>query len=484
MRVVARSVVVGFLAVLSAVILGLTSTMTAAVTLVAASSVALVMGGTGRPDPEQTYLDNVSQYYIYPNTFCTAAASCTTQKVITPEEFWPIPGWGGLNAITFNQSTYEGLGILDTTLQSQLTQHPDQEVVIFGYSQSARITTLEMRKLADPAYTGIVPKPDQLEVVLIGNINRPNGGILARFPGLYIPILEVSFDGATPTDTGYKMTDIALQYDGLADFPLYPINLLADLNAVAGFWYIHGTYPDPTRGVTVPPYGFDTVAAYEAALANPDNRQSYGPNNTYITIPVENLPILQPLRDLGASTNTTAITEPIADLIQPTWTVLIETGYDRNIPYGQATHARLIPIINPITLTTDLVKAGVKGVQDAVADITGGTSPAPAAPLGTLNVSKLAAENTIDAPNPDKPAAEPKVTLTTPWKQLKELNNAADKPSQKTAIQAKPQRPKPLRDIGRELQRVADTITNAIQRPSGTPAKGPGDTAHNGDAAA
>ena len=43
------------------------------------------------------------------------------------------------------------------------------------------------------------------------------------------------------------------QYDGLADFPLYPINVIADLNAFLGVVYVH-TYAfdvslpaDPTK---------------------------------------------------------------------------------------------------------------------------------------------------------------------------------------------------------------------------------------------
>jgi hypothetical protein len=37
----------------------------------------------------------------------------------------------------------------------------------------------------------------------------------------------------------------AAAWDGLADFPQYPLNLLADLNALAGELYVHGTYPAP-----------------------------------------------------------------------------------------------------------------------------------------------------------------------------------------------------------------------------------------------
>ena len=65
---------------------------------------------------------------------------------------------------------------------------------------------------------------------------------MARFPGLYIPILDLTFNGPAPTDTQFDTVEITRQYDGLADFPLYPLNLVADLNAVLGIIYVH-MYP-------------------------------------------------------------------------------------------------------------------------------------------------------------------------------------------------------------------------------------------------
>ena len=75
--------------------------------------------------------------------------------------------------------------------------------------------------------------------MLGGDGNLPNGGILARFPGLYIPILDFSFNGPEPTDTPFDTVVITRQYDFYADFPLYPLNLVADLNAFLGFCYVH-----------------------------------------------------------------------------------------------------------------------------------------------------------------------------------------------------------------------------------------------------
>ena len=64
---------------------------------------------------------------------------------------------------------------------------------------------------------------------------------MARFPGLYVPILDLSFDGPAPTDTRFDTVVVTRQYDGFADFPLYPLNAIADVNAVLGFLYVHLT---------------------------------------------------------------------------------------------------------------------------------------------------------------------------------------------------------------------------------------------------
>jgi hypothetical protein len=78
---------------------------------------------------------------------------------------------------------------------------------------------------------------------------NPNGGIFARFPGfpagtnLSLPSLGFTFYGATPSNTIYPTNIYTLEYDGFADFPQYPINLISDLNAFAGIYYVHGTYP-------------------------------------------------------------------------------------------------------------------------------------------------------------------------------------------------------------------------------------------------
>ena len=81
---------------------------------------------------------------------------------------------------------------------------------------------------------------DNVNFVLAGNPERPNGGILARFPaGTYIPILGIT-GGAVTAATGAPVVMVTQQYDGIADAPAYPLNLVADADAVLGAHYLHG----------------------------------------------------------------------------------------------------------------------------------------------------------------------------------------------------------------------------------------------------
>ena len=135
-----------------------------------------------------------------------------------------------------------------------MAEHPNDHLVIYGYSQGAIVANLEKRKLAEQYPAGT--KAPDIDFVLSGDLNLPNGGLASRFPGLYIPILDLSFNGPAPTDTQFDTVEINRQYDGFADFPLYPLNVISLLNAVLGVVYVHpydldvSLAPDPT---TPPP---------------------------------------------------------------------------------------------------------------------------------------------------------------------------------------------------------------------------------------
>jgi PE-PPE domain len=122
---------------------------------------------------------------------------------------------------------------------------------------------------------------------------------------LSAPSLGVTFSGATPSDL-YPTDIYTLEYDAAADFPQYPIDLPADLNAVAGFLLVHGTYPDLTP------------AQIDSAISLPTAGDTM---TNYYMIPVDNLPLLEPLRVISVIGN------PLADLIQPDLQVIVNLGY-------------------------------------------------------------------------------------------------------------------------------------------------------------
>lgn len=336
---VLRGVALTLVALIGTVGLVVTASMS---TLVQLAATALIMGGTGMKalgDPHQwgagTYVDQVNNTYLADRHL----DEDDLKWVQTPEQFWPATS---LTDITFDTSVARGV----LSLNNAVLNTPGEKIVV-GYSQSANIATREKRNLAELRAQGAaVPAPDELSFVFVANPNRPNGGILARFEGLYIPILGVSFDGATPDDE-YKTIDVARQYDLIADFPKYPLNLLADLNALMGYVYLH------------PNYGSSVVD-----LDDPSTYDSYtSGNTTYYLVHTQNLPLLQPFRDFG-------VPEPVLDLVEPTLRVLIELAYDRTpANMGVPTRAGLIPHIDIDKLASDLRDAAREGVRNALADL-------------------------------------------------------------------------------------------------------------------
>ncbi|MGA5536461.1 PE-PPE domain-containing protein [Mycolicibacterium nivoides] len=354
---VLRGLAVTLVALVGTVGLVVTASMT---TLVQLAATALIMGGTGMKalgDPHQwgagTYLDQVNNTYLSDRHL----DEDDLKWVQTPEQFWPATS---LTDISFDTSVARGVLSLNNAVMST----PGEKVVV-GYSQSANIATREKRNLAELRAQGAtVPSPDELSFVFVANPNRPNGGILARFEGLYIPILGVSFDGATPDDE-YTTIDVARQYDLIADFPKYPLNLLADLNALMGYVYLH------------PNYGSSVVD-----LNDPSTYDSYtSGNTTYYLVHTEHLPLLQPFRDIG-------IPAPVIDLVEPTLRVLIELAYDRTpANMGVPTRAGLIPHINLDKLASDLRAAAEEGVRNALAGL--GINTADTADRHTETVAAL-----------------------------------------------------------------------------------------------
>ncbi len=297
---------------------------------VALTATALIMGGTGHPlstpqdSPEfiNSYTNDANNDYIVLTGFC-GADSCTPTAVSTPEQFMPVSG-----TMPFDQSVGQGVTNLGRAIDGQ---QAGESIVVFGYSQSARIASIEKGNLAAAGST--LP----VSFVLIGNPNRPNGGILERFEGLEIPILGVTFDGATPTNTDFKTVDVTRQYDGWSDFPNNPLNPFATANAIAGIQYLHGDYQS-------------------VGLGNALYQGSYGDTDYYM-IPSQRLPLLMPLEQAG-------VPSPIVTILDAPARVLVESGYDRTISPGQPTTASIMYFPDPVKTGVNFIVAIPTGLDD------------------------------------------------------------------------------------------------------------------------
>ncbi|MGO9153773.1 PE family protein [Mycobacterium sp.] len=301
--------------------------------------ISLIMGLTDVPTPSPQYLSEVYNLYISPN-FTTS----NLQALTTPEQLFPITG---VKSLTLDQSVSQGVTILNNAIL-QAYDNGITHINVFGYSQSAVIASLEMPKLVAAG----IPSTD-VNFVLIGDPMNPNGGMFTRFPGLGLPGLGAMFSGGTPVND-YPTVIYTGEYDGFADVPRYPIDVFADLNAVMGIIYVHNAYPTFTAA--------QVASAIELSTSGPTM-------TTYYMIPTENLPLLDPVRAIPYIGN------PLADLLQPDLTYLVNWGYgdpaygysigpaNVNTPFGF-----LPPHAATVALGHDLVSGTQQGIAAAASD--------------------------------------------------------------------------------------------------------------------
>jgi hypothetical protein len=305
---------------------------------------ALVMGGSSIPIPPQSYVNAADTLYLQPRDF-----TGTPQALDTPEGFYPTTG---VNSLTADASEAQGAQILNGAITGQIADgnvDAANPVVVFGYSQSSALSTMTMEQLWNQG----VPS-DDVHFVLVGDTAAPNGGLLERFTDLSVPSFGITFGNPTPDDL-YPTDVYTLEYDGFADFPQYPIDPLSDLNAFAGMIYEHLTY----------------LVLDPGQIQNAIPLETTGDSLTdYYMIGVQDLPLLDPLRLIPFVGN------PLADLLQPDMTVLVNLGYGSITdgwsqgPANVATPFELFPTdLNWSDVFTALLNGVPQGIEAAIADL-------------------------------------------------------------------------------------------------------------------
>jgi len=163
--------------------------------------------------------------------------------------------------------------------------------MVVGFSQGAMIATEWMLEYGETAWS---PSPADLSFVLMANPQRKYGGVR--------PVYDI--EDPTPADNAYRVLDIAMEYDGAADVPDNLFNLLAVANAIAGFQHIHID-------------GYDDVD-----LDSSEKLVWIDGNTTYVLIRSQNIPLLQPLRNIGLDALADALNDPLKRII--------DSAYDRD----------------------------------------------------------------------------------------------------------------------------------------------------------
>lgn len=170
----------------------------------------------------------------------------------------------------------------------------DGEKLVFGYSQGAQVAGFWLRNYAP---TTVVNR-ENTSFLLVGDPENTYG---------------VPWAPRVPTDTGFAVTEVWAQYDGWADWPTR-FDVLAIANAAYGMLFVHPTVYD------------DLDLATEKANGNVVTWKSGG--ITHEMVVEEDLPILDPLRNVGLGW--------IADAVNDDWRAHIEAQYDRPATQDEA----------------------------------------------------------------------------------------------------------------------------------------------------
>ncbi|MCH9708691.1 MAG: PE-PPE domain-containing protein [Actinomycetia bacterium] len=317
---------------------------------------------------------------IFQGAYCSAESGNTC----TPVEYLsgtPVVGeFSGLTALTV-----------------ALWLAPSPTTVV-GFSQGSVVATEWLR--VNEGRWG-APSEEDLTFVLVANPLRKHGGVR--------PVYDI--DEPTP-DSRYGILDIAIEYDGVADVPDNLFNLLAVANALAGAQHVHI-------------YGYSDVD-----LANSEKLVWQEGDTTYVLIRNENIPLLQPLRDIGLGS--------LADLINDPLKAIIDSGYDRNYSglVDPADHAEALQQFSSLDTGPSAAAAiadppspaaAESAQQQAEPNLPGAAASSQTPESSEPPAAELKAEDPSTQPAAEDPAAaDPTAEDPTAWDSTAEDPTAED----------------------------------------------------------
>lgn len=249
-------------------------------------------------------------------------------------------------------------GVVQATAAVRQNSGP---VVVIGESMGSMVAWRVATELAEGSDASA---REDVRVVLIA---PPEVGVAEYFrQGTHIPLLDyrVTRIARSPYDT----TVVIGEYDGWADPPDRPWNLLASANALAGVFVIHGPpiFTTDVSGLTP----VDYVAG----------DSQYGSVTTYL-VPTPHLPLTQVFRDIG-------VRDEIVDRADQVLRPLIDAAYVRHDQPGDTRPYLYDGAIRRTVPTRELPRALRPAIpDDAVTPVKAAASVRPAVAARSAQVS-------------------------------------------------------------------------------------------------
>ncbi|MBS9533477.1 PE-PPE domain-containing protein [Mycobacterium sp. M1] len=241
------------------------------------TGVTLIMGGTGQPTMPFDLVERIiSEYtdHLHPGRYTDPVA------LTTPEEF-----------------SGESYRVGERILADALATHRDEDVLVFGVSQSAGIQGM----LLNDGIAGIDADPDRLAFVALAPPTWPEHGLFEGANHAAMTLLFGSDVTASfPVDADIPVDVYCGEYDPICDTPTNLGNALATWNAMAALGTVHAGYVDLTSG--------DIDAAVPVDM---------GGSVQFWMIPTEHLPMLAGVWGT-----------PLEDVLDPILRPMIDAAYD------------------------------------------------------------------------------------------------------------------------------------------------------------
>lgn len=235
-------------------------------------NIAVLLGGTG--NKKAFLIEGLGKgSYVPPGS--------EIERVEVPNEFRPAPQFGGLTALSYNESLAEGLPSAKAAIVKALKS--GAHVIVVPYSQTSALISEALKQLSDEGFD-----LSQLEVIYSSNPRAPLTGVEARFAGVYIPLLDVTFMGSAPTVTTGK--SVCRRFDVICNFPDPRRMTVIDVfNVLPSYFGDHPDYYDINlNGASV--YERDGI--------------------TYVTVDDREIPLIRALHGAGV------VFEPLDQLIR------------------------------------------------------------------------------------------------------------------------------------------------------------------------